>query len=309
MSATLAIASALTSSIPVRFFDRLSQSRQRVLLLDYDGTIAPFSTHRNQAFPYPSVPELLDCIMSTCQTYVALISGRAAREVPPLLGLNPHPEIWGTGGIERLDANDQYSVADVNEETGKALAQAHAAVQHYGLEPLAELKPGALAIHWRNMNSSRVEEIRAKAYRAFSPFTGTHQLLLSEFDGGVELRLRTRSKGDVVRAMLARYDVTVPIAYLGDDSTDEEAFRVLNSRGLTVLVRPSARFTAAQMWLRPPDELIQFLQKWVQACGGQCSRTGNINKATPLPADGFSSAYAPTATDRDTLSRIARFPS
>jgi len=268
MSATLAIASALTASIPTRFFDRLSQSRERVLLLDYDGTIAPFSTHRNRAFPYPNVPELLDCIMSTCQTHVALISGRAAREIPPLLGLNPHPEIWGTGGIERLDVDDKYSVADLSDDTGKALAQAHAAIQHYGLESLAELKPGALAIHWRSMNCSRVEEIRAKAYRAFSPFTGTHQLLLAEFDGGVELRLRTRNKGDVVRAMLARYDATVPIAYLGDDATDEDAFRVLNSRGLTVMVRATSRFSAAQMWLRPPDELIQFLEKWVQACGG-----------------------------------------
>lgn len=268
MSATLAITSALTASIPNKFFDRLSQSRQRVLLLDYDGTIAPFSTHRNRAFPYPSVPELLDCIMSTCQTHVALISGRAAREVPPLLGLSPHPEIFGTGGIERLDAEDQYSVADLSDDTGRALEQAHAAIRHYGLEALAELKPGAVAIHWRNMNGSRVEEVRAKAYRAFSPFTGTHQLLLAEFDGGVELRLRTRNKGDVVRAMLARYDVTVPMAYLGDDSTDEDAFRVLNRRGLTVLVRPTSRFTAAQMWLRPPNELIQFLEKWVQACGG-----------------------------------------
>jgi trehalose 6-phosphate phosphatase len=268
MGATLAITSALTASIPTRFFDRLPESSERVLLVDYDGTIAPFSIHRNRAFPYPSVPELLDCIMSTCRTHVALISGRAAREVPPLLGLNPHPEIWGSDGIERLDANDEYFVADLSDDTGNALAQAHAAIQHYGLESLAELKPGALAIHWRNMSRSRVEEIRAKAYRAFSPFTGTHQLLLTEFDGGVELRLRTRNKGDVVRAILARYDASVPIAYLGDDSTDEDAFRALNNRGLTVLVRPTSRFTAAQMWLRPPDELIQFLEKWVQACGG-----------------------------------------
>jgi len=40
MSATLAITSALTASVPTKFFDRLAESSERVLLLDYDGTIA-----------------------------------------------------------------------------------------------------------------------------------------------------------------------------------------------------------------------------------------------------------------------------
>lgn len=268
MSAAAVVVSPLSASIPTRFFDRLSHSSERVLLLDYDGTIAPFAVNRNTAFPYPTVPELLDCIMSTCRTHVALISGRAARELPPLLGLNPHPEIWGTCGIERLSAGGEYSLVDVSDETRQALAQAESSLRHHGLEELAEFKPGAVAIHWRSLNGSRMEQVRAMAYRALSPFTGTHQLLLSEFDGGIELRLRTRNKGHVVRAVLARHEASVPIAYLGDDSTDEDAFRALNSRGMTVLVRPSCRFSSAQVWLRPPEELIQFLEKWVQACGG-----------------------------------------
>jgi trehalose-phosphatase len=206
--------------------------------------------------------------MSTCRTHVALISGRVAREIPPLLGLTPHPEIWGTCGIEQLTSSGDYFLVDVSEETKQALAQAETSLRQYGLEELTELKPGAAAVHWRGLNASRMEEVRTVAYRAFSPFTGTHQLLLSEFDGGIELRLRTRNKGDVVRAVLDRHDAAVPIAYLGDDSTDEDAFRALNSRGMTVLVRPSSRFSSAQVWLRPPEELIQFLEKWVQACGG-----------------------------------------
>jgi trehalose 6-phosphate phosphatase len=50
---------------------------------------------------------------------------------------------------------------------------------------------------------------------------------------------------------------------------DEGAFRVLNGRGLTVLVRPKSRFTAAQMWLRPPAELVGFLSDWKTTCGGK----------------------------------------
>lgn len=249
------------------FFDQLCFAAQRLLLLDYDGTIAPFSVQRDRAYPYPTIPELLDCIMSTCNTRVVLITGRTAREIPPLLGLNPHPEIWGTHGIERLHSDGRYQLARIGHEAQHALDEAAAWLEEEGLERLAELKPGAIAVHWRGLDAQQTEEVRAKAYRRLSPFAFESKLLLAEFDGGLELRIRSRSKGDAVRSLLVEAG-DAPVAYLGDDNTDEDAFRALHGRGLTVLVRPTYRFTAAQMWLRPPGELVQFLADWVRACGG-----------------------------------------
>jgi trehalose-6-phosphatase len=55
----------------------------------------------------------------------------------------------------------------------------------------------------------------------------------------------------------------VSIAYLGDDQADEEAFRALQNRGLRILVRPEWRETAADVWLRPPEELVDFLFQWL----------------------------------------------
>jgi trehalose-6-phosphatase len=52
------------------------------------------------------------------------------------------------------------------------------------------------------------------------------------------------------------------IAYLGDDITDEDAFRAVKVRGLGILVRTEFRETAADVWLRPPEELASFLQLW-----------------------------------------------
>src|SRR2546429_9964529 len=89
------------------FLDRLRSASARVLLLDYDGTLAPFSADRNLAFPYPEVPDLLARIMAE-GTRVVLISGRPARELLLLSGIHPHPEIWGSHGLERLKPDGSY---------------------------------------------------------------------------------------------------------------------------------------------------------------------------------------------------------
>ena len=131
-----------------------------------------------------------------------------------------------------------------------------------------EIKPGAIAVHWRGLNPPEMENAKTAAYRVLSPLAQQRHLLLVEFDGGVELREPLRGKGDVVMSAVSEYCLDVPVAYLGADTTDEDAFRVLNGRGLTVLVRPTYRFTAAQAWIRPPEGLVQFLTDWVRACGG-----------------------------------------
>jgi len=250
------------------FFAQLSSAADRLLLLDYDGTIAPFAINRRSAVPYPSVPELLDCIMTTCRTRVVLISGRAAREVPSLLGLNPHPEIWGMHGFERLYPNGEYDTGLISEVGRHAIVQAGAWLEHEGLGDFIEIKPAGVAVHWRGLDRPCTEEVRTKAYRVLAPLACQSNFLLSEFDGGLEMRSRACTKDHAVRALLCEVESDTPVAYLGDDVTDEDAFEALNDRGLSILVRSTPRPSAARLWLRPPQELVQFLCDWVRACGG-----------------------------------------
>ena len=81
---------------------------------------------------------------------------------------------------------------------------------------------------------------------------------LLEFDGGVEMRPPEPDKGDAVREILQKLDATTPVAYLGDDTTDEHAFEALEGRGLRVLVRPEWRKTLADIWIKPPDDTFGF---------------------------------------------------
>jgi trehalose-phosphatase len=73
------------------------------------------------------------------------------------------------------------------------------------------------------------------------------------------------NKGDAVRSVVASLDPNVPVACLGDDLTDEDAFQALGERGLSVLVKADYRETLAQAWIRPPQELLHFLERWLSS--------------------------------------------
>ncbi len=250
------------------FFVRLSQSRRSLLLLDYDGTLAPFRPERDLALPYLWVPELLESIGNRGHTRVVLISGRPAREIPQLLGLPAPPEIWGSHGMERLLPDGDYKVVKLDSRLAAAFEKATASLDREGLANRMEWKPGSLAIHWRGLPGDEVGEIWTTALRILQPIAFSAGLDLSNFDGGVEMRVRTPNKGDAVRAIVKESGDHYPSAYLGDDATDEDAFAALNPLGLTVLVRKEYRPTSAQLWLQPPTELLAFLEQWLHASGG-----------------------------------------
>ena len=250
------------------FFVRLSQSKTSILLLDYDGTLAPFRLERDCAVPYPAVPEFLDGIRSNGHTRVVIISGRPAREIPALLRLCPPPEIWGSHGMERLLPDGHYTAIKLERRLTEAFARAAASLDREGLSRHMEWKHGSLAVHWRGLPSDDLRAVCATASRVLQPLAFSAGLHLSHFDGGMEMRVRTPNKADAVRAILKESGEHCPIAYLGDDVSDEDAFAAVNPVGLTALVREEYRPTSARLWLHPPNELLAFFEQWLHACGG-----------------------------------------
>jgi trehalose-phosphatase len=258
-----------SSAIAVQFMDAVAQSERNALLLDYDGTLSPFQLDRERAYPYPGVKQLLKGILYAGRTRLVLVSGRPAHDVQRLLGLEPAPEIWGVHGLERLLPGGEYHRKPLNPANQQGLEEANAWLEREGLERLTEIKPGSLAVHWRGMEAGAVQELRTVLQRLWQPLAAVYDLSLEEFDGGMELRVRAVNKGDAVRTVVSELSELVPIAYLGDDLTDEDAFSALARRGLTVLVRSEYRTTRATAWLRPPEELLEFLAEWLRACGGK----------------------------------------
>jgi len=244
------------------FFHRRDRSSRKALLLDYDGTLAPFCPERNMAYPYPGVPELLDRIMKSPATRLVIITGRWTKDLMPLLQMEGQPEIWGSHGIERLKMDGSYEVAPMDEDALNGLVKADEWIRDVGLAKRSEEKPGCLAVHWRGLDENEIDQVKKQVEPKWSLIAHLSGLRLKEFDGGIELRVPARDKGDAVRTILGEMHDDPVVAYLGDDLTDEDAFRAIKGKGIGVLVREELRPTGADVWIRPPGELLEFLSGW-----------------------------------------------
>lgn len=247
-----------------QFFRAFSSARQPLLLIDYDGTLAPFHIDRFQAEPWPGIRPVLQHIQDQKKTRIIVITGRPPAEIAPLLGLAEPVEVWGLHGFERLNTDGRSELEQLPQPVRKRLDELKAALRRDSFGGLLEEKPNAVVLHWRGAAPGEAKQIEQRARALFEPAAQELALQLLPFEAGLELRAG-RNKGAAVEMILSEYTGCAPVAYLGDDITDEAAFRALKGRGLSVLVRPEPRKTAADLWLRPPDELKVFLDQWSAA--------------------------------------------
>ncbi|NTV64961.1 MAG: trehalose-phosphatase, partial [Oscillochloris sp.] len=176
--------------------------------------------------------------------------------------LDPLPELWGSHGWEHRLADGTYIAPMLDSEARAGLAAAQRAVAAYGLEHPLEIKPVGLAAHWRGLPPKAAATLHREVGQLWEPIARRYHLGLHLFDGGLELRVPGRNKGTAVQTILDTLAPEATLAYLGDDLTDEDAFHTIGTRGLRILVRAEPRPTAADLWIRPPDELRTLLSRW-----------------------------------------------
>lgn len=258
----------LDDDILDEFFGQLRPGAESILMVDYDGTLSPFGLDPDFALPYPDIPPLLDRL--TLQgTRVVVVTGRRARDIPSLLRLQFPVEVWGSHGVERLSLNGKIQVAKIHDQEERSLMEASAILDVSDTGARIEYKPGAVALHWRGLAPDVIDELENRTVDDWSLIAHRSGLSLVPFDGGMEIRVDRPNKGDVVRTVLKETGRDSVLAYLGDDQSDEDAFVALQGRGLSVLVRPEHRVTAANLWLKPPAEVEGFLERWISCQKGE----------------------------------------
>jgi trehalose 6-phosphate phosphatase len=191
---------------------------------------------------------------------VALITGRTIASADAVLdGALVH--VAGVHGLERRDAHATVRAADDVSPVASAIADARALAANGALPADIEDKGAALALHYR-----RAPQFADGIRRTAAKLAQRHGLSLLEGKMVVELKLGERTKADAVADFMrgAPFDGRTPIA-VGDDITDEDAFRAVVERGgYGILVGPERR-TAAQWRLPTPEAVFAWLKAGLQS--------------------------------------------
>lgn len=246
---------------PREFMARVGSGCPRVLLLDYDGTLAPFRKDRDTALPFPGVKERVAALMRLPDSRVVLVTGRGARDLASVAGFDPMPEIWGSHGWERLWPDGRYEMAQIPDESAAGLHKAKEAIGP-SLREWLEEKPAGFALHLRGLASAEAASVREWVGVEWEALTERCGLEILAFQGGLEIRVMGRNKATAVNTLREECGENACFAYLGDDLTDEDAFHAIHPWGLGVLVRADFRPTAASWWVTPPGELLHFMKFW-----------------------------------------------
>ncbi len=241
---------------------RLVDARRPVLFLDYDGTLTEIVDHPGDARLAPAIRADLAALARTMT--VAIVSGR---DLPDVRGMVNLPELVYAGS-HGFDISGPGGLA-LQHPAGLAARPALAAAAEALTERLAgidgiliERKAFAVTVHYRLVADDAVPRVHAALDDVAAGHPGLRRT------GGkkiVELRPDvTWDKGRAVRWLLGKLDqdddAHLPL-YLGDDDTDEDAFRALRGRGIGVLVAPAAQITGARFRLASVAEVHDFLER------------------------------------------------
>ncbi len=236
------------------------------LFLDYDGTLTPIVARPELATLAPPVRDLLGRLAARWP--VAVVSGRGREDVAALVGL---PELVYAGSHGFDIAGPGGLRHEVGEGIPATIERAAAELRRRlaGFEGvLVEPKRFTVAVHWRLARERDLPAIAA----AVGEILAAHPSLRKAPGKKVwELRPDVPwDKGEALRWLLAAWGLDggrgLPLV-VGDDVTDEDAFREVAGRGVGVLVADEPRPTAAAYRLRDPDEVHAFLER-VARLGG-----------------------------------------
>ncbi len=241
------------------------------LFLDFDGTLAPIAAHPRLARLDAGLRRILAELAA--RVPVAIVSGRSAADVRRLVDL-AEVYIAGSHGFEILGPGGL-----VHDEGAPFTAELDAAEREVR-EAVADLpgvwverKPYAIAVHFRDAPGAAAEVLEDR----LREILGKRPALRSGA-GKKVFELRPAKDWDKGRAVLWLLEALsrpgLRAVVLGDDTTDEDAFRRLGDRDVGIVVGEDRRPTHASYRLRDPGEVRAFLSALLEDCR-EGSRAGS----------------------------------
>ncbi|GJZ39296.1 probable trehalose-phosphate phosphatase 2 [Tanacetum coccineum] len=261
-----------------------SKEKQIAVFLDYDGTLSPIVSDPERAFMSDQMRAAVREVSKHFPT--AIISGRSREKVYSFVKLN---EVYysGSHGMDTMgpasknkSCDDKYHYKTVNEEGNefivfqpakdflpeieKMLIEMNERTNN--IEGVAiEDNRFCLSVHYRHVKD---EDYQRLEQQVESMLVNHPEFHMTRGKKVLEIRPSIEwNKGHAVEYLLENLGLddsknVLPI-YIGDDTTDEDAFKALRERGegYPILVSSRPRKTMAFHSLRDPSEVLSFLTR------------------------------------------------
>ncbi|KAA1248018.1 bifunctional alpha,alpha-trehalose-phosphate synthase (UDP-forming)/trehalose-phosphatase [Aquimarina sp. RZ0] len=249
----------LTSSVKEEILSRFSKATNRILYLDYDGTLAPFEKIPEDAKPTQKIFDILDKIHATPNTKLILITGRDKATFDKWFSHKEYTLITEHGAWLK-ESNKEWELLErVNNDWFGSIAPVLESFTDRTPGSLIEEKNYSLAWHFRNVDPD-LGKLRAMELKTtIQHLIANHNLEILEGDKVLEIKVSGIDKGKSACKMLTgkEYDF---IFAIGDDWTDEFMFKELPSSSYTVKV--GLKKTIAKYYVEDTHQVHQLLKEF-----------------------------------------------
>ena len=237
-----------------------------LVMLDIDGTLAPIAPRPELAVVPPETRRAVASLAARANTHVVLVTGRAAADGRRMVAVG-RAWVIGNHGSEVVSPEGEVEIDPAVEPWRPKIAQAARQVAA-AVAPIRgvvlENKTWSLSVHYRLADASVGPRLRA----TIDEIAERHGLAVTSGKMIVEVRAPARvDKGTAVLALARRLGAlgeTASLLFVGDDLTDEDAFRLLRARvprAVTVRVAEQAETpTAAEFSVRDPAAVRELLE-------------------------------------------------
>lgn len=262
----------LTDRLKSRILAEVGGAARVFLFLDYDGTLCRIMPDPGAARLNAGMRKIIEALRKNQKFLLGIITGRSLEEIRSLMGIK-NIVYAGNHGLELRGPGFYYLHANAKRHNAFVRKAAVA------LRSLGKSFPGAfledkgvtLTFHYRLMDSKRVRELKSALVARISPWLDSGQIVLGRGKKTFEIRPAVNwSKGSAVRWILLHENPDSLPIYIGDDKTDETAFKALKDRGITIRVG-NTRSSHARYFMKDPAEVESFL---AEAAGLQIKNGG-----------------------------------
>lgn len=234
-------------------------SSKRLLLLDYDGSLVPFKGNYSEAEPPKALINLLKGLSEQPLNEIVLVSGRKLNDLDRWFGKLNINLVAEHGASYKLAKGTWKDANYKSNQWQKLLLPT--------LHKYAELTPGAtveakahsLVWHYRKTSPYYAQKYSVILKRALRPVVGKYGLEIVQGNKILEIKNPEINKGVAAKRWLNKpHDFILSI---GDDTTDEDLFKILPIDAYSIKV--GRGLSSAQYRLSSPKEVIALLKHLV----------------------------------------------